>query len=394
MDSRSPFPRTRPPATLTVYVGGSNSGGKFVAHLSDGSATDYVSTAFSGTGQYDAVYTLTYQAASVGQQLVVSWTQVSGAGNVTLQGAALAAAPPSPSIPKSVSASDGTSSTSVTITWAASANATSYTVYRSTTSGQLGASLGTSTTTSLIDTTAKPGTKYYYSVVAIGAGGTSIPSAQDSGFAAAAQSGGTVTSFAAVGNATSTAALQTTTNAAAPPGSNASQVGSSVVSIATVNLTTIGSTDWIKWPNGVHKTTGGSQISIAATVGRAAAQSYTNDARTMTWSDGAPTASGSDQGGILVSGVGTGFLVTAPADTTSRTLSFYVGGFNSSGALIAHLSDGSAPDYVVTTTPVTGQYDVVYTITYRAASSGQQLSLNWTQVSGSGNVTLQAAALK
>ena len=161
-----------------------------------------------------------------------------------------------------------------------------------------------------------------------------------------------------------------------------------------MNITQAGSTDWAKWPNYVHKATGGSQISTVVKVGSVALQSYTNDARTVTWSDGTPTASGSDQGGFSVSGVGSGFLITAPADTTSRTLNVYVGGSNSSGLLIAHLSDGSASDYVTKTTPVTGQYDLVYTITYRAASNGQQLSVNWSQVSGSGNVTLQGAALK
>ena len=60
-----------------------------LAHLSDGSAPDYVNTAFSGSGQYDAVYTITYSATSAGQQLVVTWTQGSGSGNVTLQGTAL-----------------------------------------------------------------------------------------------------------------------------------------------------------------------------------------------------------------------------------------------------------------------------------------------------------------
>jgi hypothetical protein len=76
--------------TLLIYVGGWLSGGKFMAHLSDGSAADFVNTSFSSTtGQYDAVYTLTYHAATSRQQLVVQWTQASGTGNVTLQAAAL-----------------------------------------------------------------------------------------------------------------------------------------------------------------------------------------------------------------------------------------------------------------------------------------------------------------
>jgi hypothetical protein len=74
---------------LLVYVGGWNSGGKLVAHLSDGSAADFVHASFSGSGQYKAVYTLTYRAASAGQRLTVQWTQSSGNGNVTLQAAAL-----------------------------------------------------------------------------------------------------------------------------------------------------------------------------------------------------------------------------------------------------------------------------------------------------------------
>ena len=59
------------------------------AHLSDGSAPDFVDTGFSSTGQYDVVYTLNYHAASDGEQLTVLWTQFSGGGNVTLQAAAL-----------------------------------------------------------------------------------------------------------------------------------------------------------------------------------------------------------------------------------------------------------------------------------------------------------------
>jgi hypothetical protein len=63
------------------------------AHLSDGSAPDFVDTGFSSAGQYDVVYTLNYLAASAGQQLNVMWTLFSGVGNVTLQGAALPGAP-------------------------------------------------------------------------------------------------------------------------------------------------------------------------------------------------------------------------------------------------------------------------------------------------------------
>ncbi len=74
---------------MKVYVGGYASGGTLTAQLSDGSAPNYVHSAFSGTGQYDAVYTLTYKAASAGKLLTVKWVQSSGSGNVTLQAATL-----------------------------------------------------------------------------------------------------------------------------------------------------------------------------------------------------------------------------------------------------------------------------------------------------------------
>jgi len=156
----------------------------------------------------------------------------------------------------------------------------------------------------------------------------------------------------------------------------------------------VGTSDWAKWPNYVHKASGGSQISTYAIVGSSGVQSYTPDLRTVSWSDGTPTASGSDQAGVFIPGIGRGFQISAPADTTTRTLNVYVGGWNSGGKLEVHLSDGSAPDYVSTAYSGTGQYDAVYTITYAAASTGQQLTVTWTQASGSGNVTLQGAALQ
>jgi hypothetical protein len=291
---------------------------------------------------------------------VVKWTQASGAGIVTLQGAALSGT--APLAPTGVAASNGTSATSVTVSWSASANATSYTMYRSTAAGTLGAAVGTSTTTSLTDSTVTPGVVYYYSVVATGVGGTSAPSTQVSGYAAAAGS----SALAGVG----------------------------VASSATVNLTTLGTSDWAKWPGYIHKAVGGAQISNYAMVGAVNAVTYSSDPRTVTWSDGTPTASGSDKAGVYAIGIGNGFQITAPAGTASRTLYVYVGGWSSGGRLVAHLSDNSVPDYVNASYSGAGLYDAVYTLTYRTALEGRQLVVKWTQASGAGIVTLQGAALK
>ena len=102
--------------------------------------------------------------------------------------------------------------------------------------------------------------------------------------------------------------------------------------------------------------------------------SYTNDRRTCTWSDGTPTASGSNKNGIYITGVGKGFQITAPADLTQRTLKVYVGGWISGGTLTASLSDGSAPDYVNSSFSGTGQYNAVYTLSYKAASAGKAIN--------------------
>jgi hypothetical protein len=96
---------------------------------------------------------------------------------------------------------------------------------------------------------------------------------------------------------------------------------------------------------------------------------------------------------VYIDGAGQGFSITAPADTTLRTLVVNVGGYNSGGMLTAHLSDGSAADFTDTPTTVGGQYDRNYTLTYQAASAGQTLKVIWRMASGSGNVTLNGAAL-
>ena len=91
-----------------------------------------------------------------------------------------------------------------------------------------------------------------------------------------------------------------------------------------------------------------------------------------------------------------GFQITAPADTLQRTLLVYVGVCNAGGQLQATLSDGSAPTYTDTSlrNMGNGTTNAVYTLTYKAASAGQTLTVKWTETAGSTtNITLQAAVL-
>ena len=122
--------------------------------------------------------------------------------------------------------------------------------------------------------------------------------------------------------------------------------------------------------------------------------SYNSDPRTISWSGGTPTASGSNRNGVSsIAGIGNGFQISAPADTAVRKLTVYVGAWQAGGKLTAHLSDSSAPDYVNSSLSSGSGPDGVYTLTYRAASAGQTISVTWIQASGAGSVTLQGAAL-
>ena len=175
-------------------------------------------------------------------------------------------------------------------------------------------------------------------------------------------------------------------------GTASTLAGSSVASIAAVNLTLIGTRDWAKWPNYVHKSSGGAQISNVTGVGNGIVAEYDKDPRIIAWSDGIPTISGADAKGVYATDIGKGLQLSAPAGTKMRTLVVYVGGWYSGGRLVAHLSDNSAADYV-NSYSAAGHYGLVYTLTYRAASDGQQLLVTWTQTSGTGTIQLQAAAL-
>ncbi len=75
--------------TLTVYVGGKGEGGQLTAHISDGSSPDYVNVQPLNKNQWDAAYTITYEAASAGQTIQISWVQNTGTGTISLTAADL-----------------------------------------------------------------------------------------------------------------------------------------------------------------------------------------------------------------------------------------------------------------------------------------------------------------
>ena len=75
----------------------------------------------------------------------------------------------------------------------------------------------------------------------------------------------------------------------------------------------------------------------------------------------------------------------------------YVDSYHAQGKMVAHLSDASSPDYVNTTINSTGvTVQEAFTFVYKAASSGQTLSVTFTNIannSSNANIALEAAAL-
>lgn len=173
---------------------------------------------------------------------------------------------------------------------------------------------------------------------------------------------------------------------------------------AAVDLSTEGSADWAHWGlsdvNSYNHRGGiGPQISNYTVLGSNAVGWYGDNLVTFSWNNGTPTANvGATTTGIYNQGLNNGFQVTVPADLTTRTVKLYVGAWGATGRLEASLSDNSAPAYAdssLTGGTNDGGSVAVYTITYRAGSANQQLTLRWTVGGGNnwGNVQLQAATL-
>ncbi len=177
----------------------------------------------------------------------------------------------------------------------------------------------------------------------------------------------------------------------------------SLTSPTNVDLSSEGTLDWAHWglssaSSFNHKTGVAQQISNYTRIGTGTVKRFTDNAILYSWSDGTPTASATNtQTALYLTGLGRGYQLTVPADTTAKTLKLYVGLYAARGRLEAILSDASAP--AVIDTSIENQTDssnIVYTINYRAGAAGQTLTVKWTAASlfnSWGNVTLQAASL-
>ncbi|MGP8238704.1 MAG: Ig-like domain-containing protein [Limisphaerales bacterium] len=166
------------------------------------------------------------------------------------------------------------------------------------------------------------------------------------------------------------------------------------------DLTSLGTLDWAYWENPnnpyIHKASGGGLISDVTPIGGGTYGQWHDPARNITWSDGDPVPTGTnDENYSWCNGAADGgWTLTVPADTTNRTLHVFVGG-PGDVQITAQLSDFSAVGFTDTTIPPSGGNTTKeYAFTYSAASASQTLTITEIHTnSGGPSCDLMAAWL-
>jgi hypothetical protein len=374
-------PADTTPRTLQVFVGVFSGRGTLQVSLSDNSASAYSDSSLAnlfGNGP-GGVYTLNYSANSSGQSLRIRWTLSQAVGpnapsaNVTLQAAALTAnGANNPPFSKLIQpGQDATFAEPATVNLQATAQDFDGDVTN---------------------------VAFYANEVFLGEVATppfnfSWPNVSHGHYAL-----------------TAIASDNTGTFSCGRPvevfvyGTGGAQTNSVTTSPSSVDLTAEGTADWTHWglttnSSFDYKNLVSRKISNYSLIGNSSPIRYSDNFTSFVWSDGTPTPqTAGTPTGLYVTGTGNGFSLTAPADTNSRTLRLYVGGYGVQGELQAYLSDLSAKPFADTS--VSNYYDsvyVVYTINYVAASAGQHLIVNYRSLNlfdeAYGNVTLQSATL-
>jgi hypothetical protein len=166
---------------------------------------------------------------------------------------------------------------------------------------------------------------------------------------------------------------------------------------ATVDLAAGGARDWVHWgltsASSIDRKSGGTG-EIKDLGGPGGRGRYDNNPQRFTWTGGTPTGStGPTPTGVYTCKQGNGFIISAAAAPTTRTLRFYAGVWMARGQLTLSLAGRTAtaslenPRAIRTTQ---------FVIRFRAPA-GQSLRVTWTTAVSHhpdcGNVDMQAATL-
>ena len=364
--------------TLKVFVGAFAALGRFEASLSDDSAPAYVESSLTnirnGPGR---VYSIQYAAGSAGQTLYIRWSLLmprAADGNVTLQAAVLTAGgannPPLVMVTNPVNNAVFSAPANILIEAKASdldGTVSQVEFYEG--ANKLGAANGSPYSFSWNNVS--PG-HYFLTAVATDNGNETSTSAPVEVFVY---------------------------------GTGGSLAGDVALPATAVNLTGEGTADWAHWGSFAadsfdHKNLVAQKISNFTPLGTNAVRQYSDNRTAFSWTDGTPMpVTNSTPTGVFITGITNGFLLTAPANTSSRRLRVYTGCYGAQASFQAFLSDFSAAPYIDTTlSNVFGNSYAVYTLDYAAASAGQSLTVVLRSSKlfdlDFGNVTLQAATLQ
>ncbi|RYG35388.1 hypothetical protein EON81_12860 [bacterium] len=146
-------------------------------------------------------------------------------------------------------------------------------------------------------------------------------------------------------------------------------------STAPYKLDKLGTSDWSHWGTGsfVHASAGGTQISNVTQIGGTIGTNSLST-RYASWAGGTPTATATNNQSYIFNNAvtGQGWTFTVPASSTPRALTVLWGGAPYAGTnvkLVAHLNDGSAPDFTVTRANTSTVNLYTTTLNYTAASN-------------------------
>lgn len=165
--------------------------------------------------------------------------------------------------------------------------------------------------------------------------------------------------------------------------------------------------DWLQYEGAptdpINRLAGGpGSISLVSVIGTAGLAVHHGDPRTVSWSGGAPNASGSGNGGLRVScgaTLGNGGQFTVEAGLTLLTLVVYWGVWDCETDIVVSLSDNSAPPVSIFC-PYTqwGSAESVHntTVQFAAASPGQTLLVQMitNNNSSDADIYFQAAGIQ